>query len=57
MTIQHRGAAGPYTEYDNLPVLHATETDLPLLPGRRPRGQRKKGHPDRPDTGAARGPG
>ncbi|MCY0953073.1 DUF6420 family protein [Streptomyces sp. H27-S2] len=26
-----RGAAGPYTEYDGLPVLHATETGLPLL--------------------------
>ncbi|MER5617566.1 DUF6420 family protein [Streptomyces sp. NPDC002215] len=31
MTSEHRGAAGPYTEYDNLPVLHATETGLPLL--------------------------
>ncbi|MGW2748947.1 DUF6420 family protein [Streptomyces sp. NPDC001450] len=27
----HRGAAGPYVEYDGLPVLHATETGLPLL--------------------------
>ncbi|MEJ8640564.1 DUF6420 family protein [Streptomyces sp. MS1.HAVA.3] len=31
MTIEHRGVAGPYTEYDGLPALHATETDLPLL--------------------------
>ncbi|MEU2269797.1 DUF6420 family protein [Streptomyces olindensis] len=31
MTSEHRGAAGPYTEYDNLPVLHATEANLPLL--------------------------
>lgn len=31
MTIERRGAAGPYAEYDNLPVLHATETSLPLL--------------------------
>ncbi|MFJ3184415.1 DUF6420 family protein [Streptomyces sp. NPDC086796] len=27
----HRGAAGPYIEYDGLPVLHATETGLPLM--------------------------
>ncbi|MGW6308291.1 DUF6420 family protein [Streptomyces niveus] len=31
MTTEHRGAAGPYIEYDGLPVLHATETGLPLL--------------------------
>ncbi|AQW50731.1 DUF6420 family protein [Streptomyces violaceusniger] len=31
MTSEHRGGAGPYIEYGNLPVLHATETDLPLL--------------------------
>ncbi|MFD3700033.1 DUF6420 family protein [Streptomyces sp. NPDC058646] len=31
MTTEHRGVAGPYTEYDGLPALHATETDLPLL--------------------------
>jgi len=31
MTTEHRGAAGPYTEYDGLPVLHATELNLPLL--------------------------
>ncbi|MFE2038208.1 DUF6420 family protein [Streptomyces scopuliridis] len=31
MTTEHRGAAGPYTEYDGLPVLRATETGLPLL--------------------------
>ncbi|MEU9485893.1 DUF6420 family protein [Streptomyces decoyicus] len=31
MTIEHRGAAGPYTQYDHLPGLHATETGLPLL--------------------------
>nr|WP_231717300.1 DUF6420 family protein [Streptomyces paludis] len=30
-TTEHRGAAGPYIEYDGLPVLHATETGLPLL--------------------------
>ncbi|MEU5662003.1 DUF6420 family protein [Streptomyces longwoodensis] len=31
MTSEDRGAADPYTEYDNLPVLHAREKDLPLL--------------------------
>nr|CAI60003.1 putative methyltransferase [Streptomyces tenjimariensis] len=31
MTSEHRGAAGPYIEYDGLPVLHATERDLPLI--------------------------
>ncbi|MGD9482852.1 DUF6420 family protein [Streptomyces sp. TRM70308] len=31
MTSEHRSAAGPYIEYDDLPVLHATEEDLPLL--------------------------
>ncbi|MEW2577673.1 DUF6420 family protein [Streptomyces syringium] len=31
MTTEHRGAAGPYTEYDGLPVLHATEVKLPLI--------------------------
>ncbi|MFC8208806.1 DUF6420 family protein [[Kitasatospora] papulosa] len=31
MTTEDRGAAGPYTEYDNLPVLHAREAGLPLL--------------------------
>nr|WP_244933898.1 DUF6420 family protein [Streptomyces kasugaensis] len=31
MTTEHRGAAGPYTEYNGLTVLHATETGLPLL--------------------------
>ncbi|MFJ4343226.1 DUF6420 family protein [Streptomyces sp. NPDC088915] len=31
MTNEHRGAAGPYIEYDGLPALHATETDLPRL--------------------------
>ncbi|WP_406073080.1 DUF6420 family protein [Streptomyces virginiae] len=31
MTTEHRGIAGPYTEYDGLPALHVTETDLPLL--------------------------
>ncbi|WP_411099002.1 DUF6420 family protein [Streptomyces sp. x-45] len=31
MTSEDRGAAGPYTEYDNLPALHAREKDLPLL--------------------------
>ncbi|MER5252294.1 DUF6420 family protein [Streptomyces sp. NPDC002855] len=31
MTIEHRGAAGPYTKYDGLPVLHATEVKLPLI--------------------------
>ncbi|MGW0512405.1 DUF6420 family protein [Streptomyces olivaceoviridis] len=31
MTSEDRGAAGPYIEYDNLPVLHAREKDLPLL--------------------------
>jgi hypothetical protein len=31
MTSEHRGAAGPYVECDDLPVLHATEKDLPLL--------------------------
>ncbi|MEU1852896.1 DUF6420 family protein [Streptomyces sp. NPDC019990] len=28
MTSEDRGAAGPYTEYDNLPVLHAREKHL-----------------------------
>ncbi|MFF3932824.1 DUF6420 family protein [Streptomyces hirsutus] len=27
---EDRGAAGPYIEYDGLPVLHGRETDLPL---------------------------
>ncbi|MEV0957921.1 DUF6420 family protein [Streptomyces sp. NPDC049951] len=31
MTTEHRGLAGPYTEYDGLPVLHATEVKLPLV--------------------------
>ncbi|HWU10698.1 MAG TPA: DUF6420 family protein [Streptomyces sp.] len=31
MTSEDHGTAGPYTEYDNLPVLHAGEKDLPLL--------------------------
>lgn len=31
MTTEHRGVAGPYTEYDGLPVLHATEVKLPLI--------------------------
>jgi hypothetical protein len=31
MTTEHRGAAGPYVEYDGLPVLHATEVGLPLI--------------------------
>ncbi|MFB7176869.1 DUF6420 family protein [Streptomyces sp. NPDC056257] len=31
MTTERRGVAGPYAEYDNLPVLHGTETNLPLL--------------------------
>lgn len=31
MTSEDRGAAGPYIEYDNLPVLHVREEDLPLL--------------------------
>ncbi|MEU7206081.1 DUF6420 family protein [Streptomyces sp. NPDC045470] len=30
-TDEHRGLAGPYTEYDGLPALHATEARLPLL--------------------------
>ncbi|MFE9454091.1 DUF6420 family protein [Streptomyces sp. NPDC006739] len=31
MTSEHRGAVGAYIAYDNLPVLDATEKDLPLL--------------------------
>ncbi|MBZ3918158.1 DUF6420 family protein [Streptomyces acidiscabies] len=31
MTTEHRGLAGPYTAYDGLPVLHATEVKLPLI--------------------------
>ncbi|MET9562513.1 DUF6420 family protein [Streptomyces tauricus] len=31
MTTEDRGVAGPYTAYDGLPALHATETDLPLI--------------------------
>lgn len=31
MTTEDRGAAGPYTEYDGLPVLHAREVELPLI--------------------------
>ncbi|MFI1067886.1 DUF6420 family protein [Streptomyces spororaveus] len=31
MTTEHHGVAGPYTEYDGLPALHAGESDLPLL--------------------------
>ncbi|MGW1252249.1 DUF6420 family protein [Streptomyces sp. NPDC002535] len=31
MTTEDRGAAGPYIEYDGLPVLHATEVKLPLI--------------------------
>lgn len=28
---EDRGAAGPYVEYDGLPVLHGTEVKLPLI--------------------------
>lgn len=31
MTSEDRGAAAPYTEYDNLSVLHVRERDPPLL--------------------------
>lgn len=31
MTTEDRGAAGPYIEYDGLPVLHGTEVKLPLI--------------------------
>ena len=31
MTTEDRGMAGPYIEYDGLPVLHPTETSLPLI--------------------------
>ncbi|MFD3658370.1 DUF6420 family protein [Streptomyces sp. NPDC058620] len=31
MTTEDRGAAGPCAAYDGLPVLHSTETALPLL--------------------------
>ncbi|MGW4232218.1 DUF6420 family protein [Streptomyces sp. NPDC004980] len=29
--IEDRGAAGPYIEYDGLPVLHGSEVKLPLI--------------------------
>lgn len=31
MAIEHNGIAGPYFEYDGLPVLHAVHKDLPLI--------------------------
>ncbi|MFB7584563.1 DUF6420 family protein [Streptomyces hydrogenans] len=31
MTTEDHGAAGPYIEYDGLPVLHGTEVKLPLI--------------------------
>jgi hypothetical protein len=31
MTTEDRGAAGPYIEYDGLPVLHGSEVKLPLI--------------------------
>ncbi|WP_073224340.1 DUF6420 family protein [Streptomyces sp. NBRC 110465] len=31
MTTEDRGAAGPYVEYDGLPVLHGSEVKLPLI--------------------------
>ncbi|EGX54624.1 MULTISPECIES: DUF6420 family protein [Streptomyces] len=31
MTTEHNGIAGPYTEYDGLPALHAVDTALPLI--------------------------
>jgi len=37
MTTEHRGVAGPYTSYDGLPVLHATE--VTQGPARRGRGR------------------
>ncbi|WP_329558508.1 DUF6420 family protein [Streptomyces uncialis] len=31
MTRERRSAAGPYSGYDGLPALHATEVELPLI--------------------------
>ncbi|MGW1544420.1 DUF6420 family protein [Streptomyces sp. NPDC002309] len=31
MAIEHNGIAGPYTEYDGLPALHAVDKDLPVI--------------------------
>jgi hypothetical protein len=31
MAIEHNGIAGPYFEYDGLPVLHVVDKDLPLI--------------------------